>query len=56
MSEAVQDSQALTTEFDRLTKEEGLGRREALKATAVKYSVSTRTVFAAVEESRKLAD
>ena len=53
---AMGDSRTLTIEFDRLTKEEGLGRREALKATALKYSVSTRAVFAAIEESRKLAD
>ena len=55
-AQVAQDSRTLTIEFDRLTKQEGLGRREALKATAMKYSVSTRTVFAAVEESRKLAD
>ena len=55
-SEPVVSSEAMADEFDRLTNKEGLGRREALKATATKFSVSTRAVFAAIEESRKLAE
>ena len=50
------DFQAIAAEFDRLTNNEALRRREALKATALKFSISTRVVFAAIEESRKLAD
>ena len=46
----------LSREFDRLTNKEGLGRRAALKTVAIKYSVSTRAVFAAVEARRNLAD
>ena len=50
------DTEALAREFDRLTNKEGLGRREALKSAALKFSVSTREVFAAVERHRSLAD
>ena len=46
----------IAAEFDRLTNVEGLGRREALKSAALKFSVSTREVFSAVESQRKLAD
>lgn len=50
------DSKDLALEFDRLTNKEGFGRREALKTVALKFSVSTRAVFAAVEDHRNLAD
>ena len=50
------DAEAIAEEFDRLTNNEGLGRREALKSAALKFSVSTRDVFAAVERRRSLAD
>lgn len=48
------DPSSIAGEFDRLTNMVGLGRREALKSTALKFSVSTRVVFAAVEAQRKL--
>jgi 16S rRNA (cytidine1402-2'-O)-methyltransferase len=50
------DADAIAEEFDRLTNNEGLGRREALKSAAMKFSVSTRDVFAAVERRRDLAE
>ncbi|MBA3637961.1 MAG: 16S rRNA (cytidine(1402)-2'-O)-methyltransferase [Acidobacteriota bacterium] len=50
------DPEAIAREFDRLTHKEGLGRREALKSAALKFSVSTRDVFAAVERQRSLAE
>ena len=50
------DPEAIAEEFDRLTNTEGLGRREALKSAALKFSVSTRDVFAAVERRRSLAE
>lgn len=50
------DSDQMASEFYRLTNKEGFGRREALRAVAVRFAVGTKTVFAAVEEHRKLAD
>ncbi|MDQ3486255.1 MAG: 16S rRNA (cytidine(1402)-2'-O)-methyltransferase [Acidobacteriota bacterium] len=48
-------SEDLAAEFDRLTNKAGLGRREALKSAATRFSVSTREVFAAVEKHRSLS-
>ena len=57
LSEANAPSNAvMAAEFYRMTEKEELGRREALKAVAVKFSVSTKAVFAAVDEARKLAE
>ena len=50
------DAEAIADEFDRLTNNGGLGRRAALKSAALKFSVSTRDVFAAVERRRSLAE
>ena len=50
------DPQTVADEFDRLTNIDQLGRREAIKSIATKFSVSTRAVFAAIEESRESVD
>jgi 16S rRNA (cytidine1402-2'-O)-methyltransferase len=50
------DPAELAAEFCRLTDNDGLGRREALKAVATRFGVRTRDVFDAVEVALKSVD